>query len=37
MVDDKDLLAKEMQSWNSFKYALREKMRFYLSCYKVIR
>jgi hypothetical protein len=24
MVDDKDLLAKEIQSWDSFKYALRK-------------
>jgi hypothetical protein len=24
MVDDKDLLAKEIQSWDKFKYALRE-------------
>jgi hypothetical protein len=24
MVDDKDLLPKEIQSWNSFKYALRD-------------
>jgi hypothetical protein len=24
MVDDKDLLAKEIHSWESFKYALRE-------------
>jgi hypothetical protein len=24
MVDDKDILAKEIQSWNRFKYALRE-------------
>lgn len=24
MVDDKDILAEEIQSWNRFKYALRE-------------
>jgi hypothetical protein len=24
MVDNKDILAKEIQSWNRFKYALRE-------------
>jgi hypothetical protein len=28
MVDDKDLLAKEIQSWDSFKYALRNSVLF---------